>query len=157
MAYACVRTDNMSGTHQGKDLVTLRYTEDVENGNVLAIGALEAGEREVRSASAPAAKAELREVALVATPEVVKDKDNYALSDFINKKGELIRGYRFASKDVFSITKEAFAEGATLEVGANVCLNGSTKLTASEEASEDATKVGTIIAIEGAWYVIEVA
>ncbi len=161
MAYACVRTDNMSGTNNGKDLVSLRYmpgeTETaIENGNVVLIGEYLEDNREVRKATAPANNSPLKDCALVASEEVVKNKEYNDLSDFINEAGENIRGYRLTSRDIFSVTKEAFAEGATLEVGSLVELNGTTKFNAVKSATDSVTCVGKIIAIEGEWYVVEV-
>lgn len=116
--YACVRTDNMSGTVEGKDLVSLKYAGDIENGCVVAVGGLVAGEREVRTATAPAKDAKLEDLALIATPEVIKDKKYYSIANFINENGNLCRGYRFTTKGCFSLTKEGFAANSSLEVGA---------------------------------------
>lgn len=155
--YACVRTDNMSGTIEGKNLVSLKYSEDIENGNVLVIGGYEAGEREVRTASKPQKNTALRDLALVATPEVVKEKNYNALDEFINKKGALIRGYRLTPKDYFSITEEALEAGSQKTVGTIVeVVADSTKLKGVASATEGTTTVGKIVAVEGKWYVIEV-
>ena len=155
--YACVRTDNMSGTRVEKDLVSLKINSDIENGTILKVGGLVANERELRTATIPAVGAALADLALVATPEVVKDKANYNISDFINKANEAIRGYRLTSKSVFSVTKEAFAAGQNPAVTNLVELNGSGKLIAVAENTQDSTVIGTVIAIEDEWYVIEVA
>lgn len=155
--YACVRTDNMSGTTLGKNLVSVKYDGEIENGCIVAVGDYVDGEREVRVASAPAVNADVRNLALIASPEVIKDKDNYALSDFVNEAGSICRGYRLISGDMFSLTKEAFADGATLAKGSIVELNGTVKLNAVASASGDATAIGSIKAVEGDWYVIEVA
>ncbi len=158
--YACVRTDNMSGTIEGKDLVSLMYDGDIENGNVLAIGAFIEGERELRTGTVPQKNTPLRDLALVATPEVIKRKDYYGLSEFINEKGTPIRGYRLTPKDYFSVTKEAFDEGASaqLKVGGVVEVKeGSTKLNAVASATEETTTIGKIVRVEGDWYVVEVA
>ena len=161
MSYACVRTDNMSGTVQGKDLVSLRYLPGdketaIENGNVGLVGEYLEGEREVRKATAPGKNSPLKDLALVASEEVVKDKEHNALSDFINLAGDTIRGYRLTARDIFSVTEQAFAEGAALEVGSIVELNGTTKFNAVASATAETTSVGKIIAIENEWYVIEV-
>lgn len=153
--YAIVRTDNMSGTVNGKDLVSLKYTADVENGNVLAIGGYIEGEREVRTATAPTAATALADVALVASEEVVAEKSFNGLADFTNKAGEIIRGYRLTSKDIFSVSAEAL--DGTPAVNAVVELQAGTKLKLVTEATEGSTVVGKVIAIEGEWIVIEVA
>ena len=157
MSYACVRTDNMSGTVEGKNLVSLRYDGDIENGSIVSIGAFVSGEREVRIATAPSADASLRDLALVATPEVIKNKNYYGLSDFINERGTLIRGYRLTPRDVFSVTRQAFGNAENLTVGAAVELDGgSTKFVAKASPTGSATVIGKIVAIEEEWYVIEV-
>lgn len=164
--YAVVRTDNMSGTVEGKNLVSLVYDEDIENGCVLAIGDLVEGERELREGTAPAKDAALRDVALICSPEVVKSMSYNALSDFINLAGDPLRGYRLTPKDAFGITAEGFAEGDSPEVGYFVELNGTTKLHAVEEATgagepdgdpTTVTVVGKIIAFEDPYFVVEVA
>lgn len=162
MAYACVRTDNMSGTVNGKDLVSLKFmvgeTEaPVENGNVVLVGDHLEGEREVRKATAPTKNADVYKCALVASEEVVKTKAHNTLAEFINEAGDIVRGYRFVANDTFSVTAEAFADGATLEEGATVELTDSTKLAAVATASGSASVVGKIVLIENEWYVIEVA
>ena len=162
MAYACVRTDNMSGTVNGKDLVSLRFmvgeTEaPVENGNVVLVGDHLEGEREVRKATAPTKNADVYKCALVASEEVVKSKARNTLAEFRNEAGDNVRGYRLVANDCFSVTAEAFADGAALEVGATVELTDTTKLSAVAEATGVASVVGKIVLIENEWYVIEVA
>lgn len=162
MVYACVRTDNMSGTVMGKDLVSLKYIptdkeESIENGSIVVIGNYLDDEREVRRCSTPTASTLLSDCALIASEEVVKEKSYNALNEFINEPGAILRGYRLTTKDIFSVTKEAFAEGAVLEVGSIVELTDSTKLNAVTSATSGATRVGKIRRVEGEWYVIEVA
>lgn len=159
--YGCVRTDNMSGTVIGRNLVSLKYevsgTEaEIENGNIVVIGDLLTGEREVRKATAPTATSKLADLALVASEEVVKEKDYNGLSDFINEAGDIIRGYRLTSKDVFSVTKEALNVAGTAKVGSIVEAMAGTKMNVVDSLTAGSTQIGTIIAIEGDWYVIEV-
>ena len=161
MTYAAVRTDNMSGTTLGKNLVSLKYqvsTVDtaIENGNVVVVGDLIAGEREVRLAAKPAADTALKDIALIATPEINKKEGYTILSDFRNEAGTICRGYRLLSHDIFSVTAEAL-NGATLSVGYAVELQADTKLNVVSSATSGSTQVGKIIAKEGNWYVIEVA
>ena len=159
MAYACVRTDNMSGTTVGKDLVSLRYSDGnkeaaIENGSVVLIGAYLEGHREVRQATAVAANSPLSSVALIAHEEVDKTKAHNAIKDYINEAGMNVRGYRLTSGDCFSLTKEGFvADPGTNKV---VELAAGTKLNAVNSATSGSTVVGKIIAKEGEWYVVEV-
>lgn len=156
MDYTCVRTDNMSGTVEGKNLVSLKYSKDIENGTILKVGALASGEREVREASIPAVGDSLKDLALVASPEVIKTKENYGLSEFINEAGDIMRGYRLTARDIFSITVEGFAAGQSPAVGNLVELDGKGKLIAVASATSNSTTIGKILAIEDKWYVVEV-
>ena len=161
MKYACVRTDNMSGTVNGKDLVSLKFMNGeteapIENGNVVLVGKHLDGEREVRKATAPATNSDVYKCAIIANEEVVKSKSRNTLDEFINEAGETLRGYRLTKNDVFAVTAEAFTEGADLTVGATVELTATTKFAAVAEAT-GASVVGEIILVEGEWYVVEVA
>lgn len=153
--YACVRTDNMSGTTLGKNLVSVKFDGEIENGNIVVIGSLVSGEREVRTATTPAANSALRDLALIAAPEVVKDKKYNSLAEFINQKGDIVRAYRLVSGDIFSVTAEALT--GTAAVGSVIEAQASTKMKAVETLTQGSTKIGTVIAIEGEWIVIEVA
>ncbi len=155
--YACVRTDNMSGTVEGKNLVSLKYDGEIENGTAVLVGGYLDGEREVREATIPAVGASLADLALVATPEVIKSKTYYSIANFINEDGAILRGYRFTTKDTFSVTLPAFAEGAAPEKDDIVELDGEGKFLAVKTATSGSTKIGTVVLVEGEWYVIEVA
>lgn len=153
--YACVRTDNMSGTTLGKNLVSVKFDGQIENGNIVVIGSLVSGEREVRTATTPAANSALRDLALIAAPEVVKDKKYNSLAEFVNQKGDIVRAYRLVSGDIFSVTAEALA--GTAAVGSVIEAQAATKMKAVDTLTTGSTKIGTVIAIEGEWIVIEVA
>ena len=157
--YASVRTDNMSGTTVGKDLVSLKADANVENGSVVVVGDLIEGEREVRAISDMTATSKLKDLALVASVEIVKSKNYNTLGEFVNEKDSIMRGYRLVTNDVFSITKEAFKpEGASsAKVGAFVVACAGRKMDVASAEAEGTTTIGKIIAIEGNWYVIEVA
>ena len=162
MAYGCVRTDNMSGTTLGKDLVSLRFMNgeaeaEIENGAVVLIGDYIEGEREIKKATAVAANSPLEKVALVASEEVDKTKNYTTLAEFKNKAGADIRGYKLASAgQSFAVTKECFTAGSALAKGNVVELADGTKFHAVASATGGSTKVGKIVAIEDKWYVVEV-
>lgn len=161
MAYAIVRTDLMSGTKQPADLVSIKYQVSsvdtaIENGNVALVGALGTGEREVYLASAPAVDSALEDVVLVATPELNYDERLKNLNQFRNEAGEIARGYRLRSGNVFSVTAEALT-ATTPAVGNIVELQADTKLKVVSSLTSGSTKVGTVIAIEGDYIVIRVA
>lgn len=155
--FACVRTDNMSGTTVGKDLVSLKADKEIENGSVVVVGDLVEGEREVRAIADMTATSEVKDLALIASVEIVKSKAYNTLSEFINEENSIVRGYRLVSKDIFSVTKEAFATPASAKVGAYVIAKAGRKMDVADAEAEGTTTIGKIIAVEGEWYVIEVA
>ena len=154
--YAVVRTDNMEGTSLGKYTASIKVAEAMENGSIVVLGGLVEGERELRTYSAPTGNEKLGKLALVASPEVVKEKKHNALADFTNEKDSIARVYILLSGDMFSLTKEGFAEGATLEKGSIVELAAGNKLNAVKTATSGKTKIGTIFAVEGSYYVVAV-
>lgn len=148
--YAVVRTDNMLGTDARSMLVSIKYKGTdgatdtaIENGNVLKVGALIEGEREIYVGSDVAANDKITDVVLIASPEVMYDERKKNLDEYINEAGKACRGYRLHSGDVFSVTKEAL--NGTPAVGNVVELAAGTKLSVSAEAT-GSTVVGTIIA-----------
>lgn len=175
MAYAVVRTDRMFGTDNRAGLVSVHYktaTGDrgalenaaIQNGNVVKIGALETGSREVYVGTTPAANDSIGAIALIASPEVIYDERKKNLDDFINEAGKIARGYRLHSGDIFSVTKDALDGAATPAVGDVVELKAGTKLnvkTAATGATGGSTVVGTIIDINivgrYTYYAIQVA
>lgn len=159
MAYAIVRTDLMSGTTQPADLVSVRYQSSdvdapIENGNIVKVGKLLAGERNIFVATAPEKDTSLTDLALIATPEVLNDERKRGLGEFRNEAGENSRGYFLRSKNIFSVTKEALtgipAKDSLVELEA-----GKTKLKVVTAATASTTTVGTIIDIEGDYIVIQ--
>lgn len=154
--YGCVRTDNMSGTTLGKNLVSGIVTPEaqIENGNIVKVGDLMEGEREVRTLSTPAANTPLRDLAVVASEEVVKSRTYNTLDEFVNEKGDIVRCYRLITGDLFSVTAEALdGEGS---VGKFVEAQAGTKMKVVDSQGEN-TCIGKIIAVEGEWFVIEVS
>ena len=167
MAYAEIRLDKMHGTDQPADLVSVKFYNgstpaDIENGNVVALNGLLAGEREVYKGVAPTAATAVNEVVLVATPELIYDETlRKSNSDFINPKDVPARGYRLRSGDIFSVTDAALsgrANFAAVTVGDVVELQAGTKLKAVETTTSGSTAIGKVISKEnGKWIVIEVA
>lgn len=150
MAYAVVRTDNLSGIVDGSKLATALYYNstpakaDIENGTVLALDSIDttAPERFTWKAVAPAAdKAADGTLILVATPEVLKDKKYFGLDEYTNVAGTYLRGYILEQGDVFSVTTEGFA--TVPAVGGKVALGSAGKLTANSSG-----KFATCLKIE---------
>ena len=155
MAYGIVRTDNMYGTDVRTGLVSIQYMgadgttpTAIENGNVLKVGALKTGEREVYVGGAVAAADKISDVVLVASPEVMYDERKHNLDEFINEAGKNCRGYRLHTGDIFSVTKDALDGVTTPAVGNIVELKAGTKLNVAATATKDSTVVGKIIAVD---------
>lgn len=165
--YAVVRTDAMAGTDVRGQLVSVKYMgangstpTAIENGNILKIGALVSGEREIYVGAAVAANTKLADVVLIASPEVNYDERKHNLSDFINEAGSICRGYHIHSGDTFSVTAEALSGEGTPAVGNIVELAAGTKLAFNSTATASTTQVGRIIAVDATgrytYYVIKV-
>ena len=165
--YAVVRTDDLAGTDVRSQLVSVKYMgangttpTAIENGNVLKIGALMSGEREIYVGGAVAANTKLEDVVLIASPEVMYDERKRNLDEFINEAGKTCRGYHFHKGDSFSVTAEALSGTGTPAVGNIVELAAGTKLAFAASATASTTQVGRIIAIETAgrytYYVVKV-
>ena len=166
--YAIVRTDKLMGTDVNSMLVSIEYlgadgkTEtSIENGNVLKVGALKEGEREIFVGAAVAANDSLDDIVLVASPEIIYGAYTHDLSNFINEAGRPARGYHLHHGDIFSVTIEALAGATAPEVGNVVELAAGTKLSVAASATSGSTTIGKIIAIDIVggvnFYVIEVA
>lgn len=160
---AVVRTDKMFATDNRAGLVSVRYQPSdtmtaIDNGNVVKIGALEEGSREVYKGVTPATNDAIKDIVLIASPEVMYDERKRNLDEFQNAEGAIARGYHLHTNDIFSVTKEALT-GDEPAVGKVVELAAGTKLNVT--ASATGTVVGTIIDINVVgrytYYVIQVA
>lgn len=151
MAYSVIRTDLMSGTKQPADLVSLRFyndqgeTAEVENGVIVKLGGYEDGEREVMKAVAAKSTDDLNDCAIVAGVEVMYDEHKKNLDEYINEAGKAVRGYIPRSRNMFSVTKEAFVGGTVPTVGKEVGIGTNGKIDAS-----GGTGLGKCVAIEAA-------
>lgn len=148
--HAVVRTDNMSGTTDGSQLVSVKYlgvdgaTEtEIDNGNVLEIGALVEGEREIYAGKAPTASSDIKDVVLIASVEVMYDERKKNLDEFYNEAGKICRGYHLHTDNIFSVTAEAL-DGEPA-IGNVVELTDGTKLKVVASATSGSTTVGKII------------
>lgn len=151
MAHGVVRTDKLWGTDVRSGLASFVYMgsgttpADIDNGNVVKITELQDGEREVYVAVTPAANTELKDILLVADPEVMYEESKRNLDEFYSKAGEIVRGYYLHTNDIFSVTKDALDGAANPKKGDIVELKAGTKLNVVTSASASATKVGKII------------
>lgn len=164
--HAVIRTDKMFGTDDRVGIYSFVYFDgnndaaDIDNGNVVLLGQLMEGERELYKATAPTASSDLHNVVIVASPELTYDQRLRSLDDFYNKAGVPARAYTFHKNQIFSVTKDALDGKESPEVGDVVELKAGTKLNVAAEATQDSTVVGFITAIEQSgrftYYVIEV-
>lgn len=161
--YAVIRTDNLSGTDQRADLLSVRvYDEDgtnmieIENGVIVKVGELEVdGEREIYKASPAKAGDDLNECAILAAPEIMYDECHYhTLDQYINEAGKAIRAYIPRNRNFFGVTAEGFVDATPPAKGGKVGIGAGGKLDASADG------VGTCVAIEQAgqytFYVIHI-
>lgn len=168
MGYCVVRTDKLMGTDVRSMLESVMYLGSdgatktaIENGNVLKVGALLDGEREIKVGSVPAASDALDSIVLVATPELMYDERKHNLDEFRNEAGKVCRGYHLHSGDIFSVTKEGLDGVEQPAIGNVVELKAGTKLNVAASATSGSTVIGKILAIDVVgrytYYVIQVA
>lgn len=165
MAHGVVRTDKMFGTDNRTGLWSFKYLPSdtataIDNGNVVLLGSLVDGEREIYAATTPAANSPLAKVVLVATPEITYCPCDGGVDNFQNKAGAAARGYSLTSGCIFSVTADALTGASTPAVGNLVELAAGTKLKVVASATANSTQVGKIIAIDTVgrftFYVIQV-
>lgn len=150
--HAVVRTDRLTGTDDRARLISVRYQPSdemtaIDNGNIVLVGELEDGEREIFKGDTPTASSALRDIVLIATPEVMYDERLKGLDDFFNEAGKIARGYRLHTHDVFSVTADALnaASEDLLAKGSAVELMDGTKLNVVASATSGSTAIGKII------------
>ncbi len=160
MSYCVFRSDLLSGTDVAADLVSCRVYDAankaiaVENGTIVELKGYEEGEREVMRAVLATASSKLADCAIVGTEEVMYDERKKNLDEFVNEAGSICRGYVPRSRNMFSVTKEGFVNGAVAAKGAEVGIGEGGKIDAN------GTGLGTIMAVENAgrytYYVVKI-
>lgn len=159
--HAVVRTDKMAGTDVRSFLASVKYlgvdgkTEtEIDNGNIVELGDLISGEREVYAAKAPTESFDMGTMGLVANPEVMYEEGKRDLADYYNEAGKIIRVYKLYPGDIFSVTEEAF--DGKVEKGAFVDTKaGSTKLVSDENGPFKVIDIENVGKYK--YYVIQVA
>ena len=161
--HAVVRTDRMFGTDNRAGLISIEYLgadgatpTAIDNGNVLKVGALESHgtapdttyEREIFVGAAVAADDAVDDIVLVASPEVMYDERLRNLDDFYNEAGKILRAYRLHKGDIFGVTKAALDGKETPAIDDVVELKAGTKLNVAASATNGATQVGKVIAVD---------
>lgn len=156
MAYEhCIcDTSLMAGTKLPSKHVNVKIPADLDNGNIVALGALADGEKEALVGTKPAANTALKKLALIKAPEVMKDERLKNLGDFYNKKDAIVRAYLFEDGDEFRLTAEGLTGSPA--VGNAVEADAGHKLKTAGSATASSTQIGTIIAQEGDYWVVRV-
>lgn len=162
--YCVFRSDLLSGTDVGADLVSVKVFDSddkpiaVENGTIVKLGGYLDGNREVMKAVLAAAGDESADCAIIGTPEVMYDERKKNLDEFINEAGSIARAYIPRSRNMYSVTKEGFAGGAVPTATGSTSEVG---IGANGKLDKAATGWGTVEAIETAgrytYYVIKIA
>lgn len=155
MANAIIRLDNVQATHDGSLLKSVKLTDKLQNGSVVAIEGLVAGEREIHKTSKP--EATTTYYGILCTPELMYDEKKQ-MNEFINDTDKPARAFIPQKGDIFSATVEAFS--ATPTVGQVVELAASNNLTVADTATSGSTQIGQIIEVDvvgsKTFYVVEV-
>lgn len=149
------RSDNMAGTTLGQYLVSLRAAAEIDNGMLVAVGALEEGQREVKAMAPITAETKRGAIAVLGSEEVDKAKTFDTIGDFTNEKDSIARGYILHDGDAYAVTAEAFEGGAPAKGAKVYAVAGSNK-----HATTGDVELGICEAVEVAgattWYVIRV-
>ncbi len=149
------RSDNMAGTTLGQYLVSLRAASDIDNGMLVAVGALEDGQREVKAMAAITADTKVGAIAVLGSEEVDKEKTFDTVGEFTNKAGSIARGYILHDNGAYAVTAGAF-EGDVPAKGAKIYA----KAGSNKHFTSGDVEIGTCEAIEAdgatTWYVIRV-
>lgn len=108
-----VRLDNMAATKVPSLIKSAKYMESdvataIENGELVTIGALVDGEREIHEATAPVSGD--TNIGIVCTPELLYDQNGVAdgdLANYTNEADAVIRVMILQKGDIFSIAGES--------------------------------------------------
>lgn len=153
MANCVVRTDLLAGTRNPAFLEHGRYYNassaqaEIQNGSIVYVGALEDGERESHKYTDVPEDATIKDLVLIAAPEVIYDESNHkTLRDFINEAGKIIRGYYLLPQTEFSVSAEGI-DGTAPTVGQTLVVAKDSHILKVGAASAG-TVIGTCTAIE---------
>ena len=139
MAYGVVHTTNLSGC----DNYSFQYTADIENGALVAKGALVEGERQIYTAVLDAKEPAY----LVANPAWNYDDSTYAKKQedaYINKAGKAFRVYELKANKKFAITSYSIVGGDDVAIGDELGVTAAGKLSKAVTDSALIVKVTAI-------------
>lgn len=151
--HAVIRTDLMAGTEDYGQLKSVKFYKSsspaaIDNGNLVVIDSLLAGEREIYKAVAPTSTSKPSHLYITAGVVLFYDQSVAHYEDeWENAADTAIRAYKLHDGDVFGVTVDAFTSEP--EVGNFVEFTAeNTKMTGNSSAS--ATSFGKVIAKESA-------
>lgn len=150
MANSVVRLDKLKSVYNG-NIFSVRAAEEMQNGFVAHLGALESGEREVYAIEKPTtASITEKGLVLIAHSPIIYDEARNAAKTEQNYKiepGEAVRAYEVEARDIFSVTKEGLSLIGDNAVAGNyvVAQNGSYKLKEVDTLAGTEKFVGKIV------------
>lgn len=155
MSKAIIRLDNISATHDGALLKSVKLTKALQNGSVVAIKGLVAGEREIHETATPETSSTY--FGILCTPELMYDEKKQ-MDEFENTIDKPARAFIPQRGDIFSATAEAFS--AIPKVGQVVELGANEVMVVADTVTSGSTQIGSIIEIDVVgskiFYVVEV-
>lgn len=154
MAHAVCHTSKLLGTYNPSKLVNLVAPEDIDNGSILTYTTLANGEMEAFTGVKTAGTETLGQIALVVTPELMKDEHLKDLHDFYNVAGSIVRGYILSVGDEFELSAEGF--DAVPTVGGAVKAAAAYKMSTSGNGTTIGKCIATVVRNGETFYVIHV-
>lgn len=133
MAHAIVQIEKLN--RGGVELVNVQHTEDMDNGSVVHVGNLVAGEGELREVVVPTtASIATDSVAFIHTPEIQGEMylPYSTLKDFYNPANKPARGYYLPVGAQIRITTDGF-DGVAAVGKYLIPQNGSVKLAVADD------------------------
>jgi hypothetical protein len=147
--YGVVRLDKVRSVYHGNIFSVVNNSGTLQNGQVCTIGALVAGERELRTAVQPTAN--IGGLALIAHPEITYQQfrtiDN-ALNNFIIDQGKPTRAYDLQKYDIFSVSTDVVTGTADTVTNKYVVAQAGFNLKAQASVTGTEGFQGNVIAIE---------
>ena len=155
MSKAIIRLDNISATHDGALLKSVKLNKALQNGSVVAIKGLVTGEREIHETATP--EVTTTYFGILCTPELMYDEKKL-MDEFENGTEKPARAFIPQKGDIFSATVEAFS--ATPKVGQAVELGTNEIMNVADPGPSSSTQIGSIIEVDAVgskvFYVVEV-
>lgn len=148
--YAIINTELVTGTDVRSQMRSVLYgvvsgtdftPKEIQNGSVVQF--TDEIEPDLYKAVDVKANTPLKDVVILATPEIMYDERKKNLHEFINEAGDNATGFIPNVNDIFAITEEGL--DGTPKVGNIVELQAGNTMKTGTTATANATKVGSII------------